>query len=304
MTILLQAIYTYKVFEKIFKKASKTYFYSSLLFPKDTRDKVSRLYAFVRRADDYVDNMPQRADLFEAFYETWKNLKSGGNSVLLPENDSQDLEIILSFIELEKSENFDHNWTIAFFDSMRMDTNKNQKYELEVDTKQYIYGSAGIIGLFMCQIMKIGPRHWQSAIDLGFAFQYINFIRDIAEDNTLSRCYFPRFDLDMHNLTNLSRESCLNNPVDFKKFINSQIEIYRSYLKKASPGIDSLPLKFKIAIKSATRLYNWSGGKIAKNPNIVFTKKMKPGMFTIFITFVIVLFAETAKSILKFKKKI
>ncbi len=66
-------------FENIFKKASKTYYFSSLLFPKGVKLRVFRLYAFVRRADDYVDNTPQLKNEFLAFRETFESFRNGKN---------------------------------------------------------------------------------------------------------------------------------------------------------------------------------------------------------------------------------
>jgi len=43
----------------IFKRGSKTYFYSTLFFPGDVRRDVFILYSFLRKADDYVDAIPQ-----------------------------------------------------------------------------------------------------------------------------------------------------------------------------------------------------------------------------------------------------
>ncbi|MFP4301728.1 MAG: squalene/phytoene synthase family protein, partial [Spirochaetaceae bacterium] len=49
-----------------FKSGSKTYFNSSVFFPRDVREDVFVLYGFVRVADNYVDQVPQDA---EGFYE-------------------------------------------------------------------------------------------------------------------------------------------------------------------------------------------------------------------------------------------
>ena len=64
----------------IFKKGSKTYFYSSVFFPNNIKQDVFTLYAFVRKADDYVDTVPQLKDDFlkfkQDFNEGLKNKKT------------------------------------------------------------------------------------------------------------------------------------------------------------------------------------------------------------------------------------
>lgn len=54
MTVIDRTIYD------IFKRGSKTYFYSTLFFPPDVKARVFSLYSFVRTADDLVDSVPQR----------------------------------------------------------------------------------------------------------------------------------------------------------------------------------------------------------------------------------------------------
>ena len=52
---------------QIFKQGSKTYFYSSIFFPSIIRKDVFKLYAFVRKTDNYVDATPQDIDGFNNF---------------------------------------------------------------------------------------------------------------------------------------------------------------------------------------------------------------------------------------------
>ena len=53
--------------DEIFKKGSTTYYYSTKLFPAKIRKEVTRLYNFVRIADDYVDAVPQDTKGFMNF---------------------------------------------------------------------------------------------------------------------------------------------------------------------------------------------------------------------------------------------
>jgi len=64
------------VHTQIFKTGSKTYFNSSLFFPKNVREDVFIFYAWVRVADNFVDSIPQDRDGFYTFQEkTYEGLK-------------------------------------------------------------------------------------------------------------------------------------------------------------------------------------------------------------------------------------
>jgi phytoene synthase len=89
---------------------------------------------------------------------------------------------------------------------MQMDIDKREYKTLD-DTLEYIYGSAEVIGLFMAQIMGLPEEAHDFAKMQGRAMQFINFIRDIDEDITLGRRYFPTQDLKEFSLANLLSNS-------------------------------------------------------------------------------------------------
>ena len=100
----------------IFKEGSKTYFYSSLFFPMDVRGDVFKLYAFVRKADNFVDILPQQKEGFYRFWEDYQNALTG--------NVRGDV-VIDSFVRMMKQRRFNEKWITAFFKSMEMDLHKN-----------------------------------------------------------------------------------------------------------------------------------------------------------------------------------
>ena len=71
MTVIDQTVYD------IFKRGSRTYFYSTLFFPPDVKAKIFSLYSFVRTADDLVDSVPQRGGEFNAFVGTYRAALDG-----------------------------------------------------------------------------------------------------------------------------------------------------------------------------------------------------------------------------------
>jgi phytoene/squalene synthetase len=382
--------------KKIFKKGSKTYFYSSLFFPKKIRDKVDILYAFVRTADDFVDCVPADRTSFFQFknyyleqkkltnsqknktkissdnqnlaktnfeinlensfessledFETKleKNLKidlkgktdlkleilekeslqnksleiakekrncsykinencSGGHSEnylnFQNTNNSKDSpaekseipnlqtieikpicrQIIEEFIRLEETLESDSSWTLAFLASMESDLETKIYQNLE-ETKKYIYGSANVIGLFMSKILNLPAESYYFAEHLGMSFQYINFIRDIEEDLRLGRSYFPQDLLQKHNLPNLKLEEVKKKPKEFHKFVQEVLEQYTGWQEIAELGFHFFPKKYRTAIKTASDMYKWTGRQIAKNPFIVYEKKIKPQKRQILLT--------------------
>ncbi len=267
---------------RTFKRGSKTYFNSSLFFPRAVRQDVFTLYGFVRIADDFVDAVPQQPEAFYRFKAQYQAARLGqpsGN------------EIIDAFCELERRCGFNHSWTDAFLHSMELDLHKTTYYEIE-ETLEYIYGSAEVIGLYMAALLNLPPEAHDSARLLGRAMQYINFIRDINEDNSFGRCYLP---INETTLVDLEYGTVVEDAPEFMRFINTQIERYYAWQSEAELGYRFLPRRSLIPIKTASDMYLWTGKQIERNPFIVYERKVKPSRFRIIRTGILNSLLPTAR---------
>jgi phytoene synthase len=255
-----------KTFYSIFQKGSKTYFYSSLFFPTKIKQDVFELYAFVRKADNYVDSIPQDNNGFynfnKKYYQSLYGEKSG------------DI-VVDSFVDLVKSKGFHYEWIDAFLNAMESDL-INKNYNTIDDTINYMYGSAEVIGLMMAKIMNLPQESYTYARYLGRAMQYINFIRDIAEDLELGRVYFPSSDFHKHGLITLEYNDIINNPDCFKNFIHEQINRYCQWQSIAEQGFKYIPKRYLISVKTASEMYYWTAEQIYRNPFIIYEWKVKP----------------------------
>jgi len=258
--------------QRLFKRSSTTYYYSSFFFPKKIQKDIAILYAFVRTADNYVDQIPQDINGFNTFKNEYIQHQSTNN-------------IINNFLKLEEKYSFDRDWTISFLKSMEMDIYKKE-YQSIQELEEYIYGSAEVIGLYINRILGIKDNQADSyAKYLGKSMQIINFIRDINEDRKWGRVYIPLEDLRKYNL---NKQDIINDiPEDkidnFNNLIRYQIERYNSWRKEGETGYKYLPKRIRIAIKTANDMYKYTSDIIYKNPMIVFKKKVKPNkLYVIF----------------------
>ena len=249
--------------KRVFQKGSKNFHSSSLLFPRRLQHDITALYAFVRTADNFVDSIPQQTSNFNQFRQEYQHALQRGTS---------HHPIIAAFAELVRRRNFDPQWIEAFFESMYMDLHK-KRYHSEQEILQYIYGSAEVIGLCILRIMNASPTLEQSACLYGRALQYINFIRDINEDNKLGRTYLP---VAEYNLPNLSYESALRYPQRFQEFMRAQLARYHLWFQQGAQGLAHLAYRYRLAIGTAGCLYNWVAARISANPLIVYRRKVKP----------------------------
>lgn len=265
-----------KKIRTLFRKGSRTYFHSSLFFPGPIRDEVSVLYGFVRQADNFVDTVPQRAKEFYSFRKEYAAALSGKKSRNA---------VIRSFVRLVRGKKIRTEWVRSFFSSMETDL-KKKKYRTMGETLRYIYGSAEVIGLMMARIMNLDERSYPYARFLGRAMQYINFIRDIAEDLSLGRIYFPLEKLKRYGLNTLSPEESKNKPDAFQRLIRHLIREYEGWQSTAEKGFAFIPRSFLIPVRTASDMYRWTARKIKDDPFLIFKKKVKPSRMRILWTLI------------------
>jgi phytoene synthase len=130
------------------------------------------------------------------------------------------------------------------------------------------------------------PESYPAARYLGRAMQYINFIRDIAEDLELGRSYFPQSDLHRYGLESLEYKYTKQHPEEFCNFIRQQIMRYCEWQEFAEKGYPYIPKRYLISVKTAADMYNWTAEQIMKNPFVVYEWKVKPLVTKILTTVV------------------
>ncbi len=222
---------------KITTEKYSTSFSSAIkLLHPELRTPIFNIYGFVRFADEIVDTFHEhdKATLLAMFKKDTYEAISRGIS-LNP--------ILHSFQETVNAYNIDHDLIEAFFHSMEMDLTRST-YTSD-SYKEYIYGSAEVVGLMCLYVFCEGNRaHYQQlkpfAQSLGAAFQKVNFLRDVKADyNNLSRTYFPG--------------------VDFTRFtpaMKAQIEEdIANDFRHAYAGIVQLPVKARFGVYVAYKYY-------------------------------------------------
>ncbi len=205
-------------------------------FDKKFRGPIYSIYGYVRYADEIVDTFHNhdKVKLFDAFKKDTLNAIDQGIS-LNP--------VLHSFQDTINRYNVPFELVEAFWKSMEMDIDTS-KYE-EESYKEYIYGSAEVIGLMCLMIFCNGDineynRLSPYAKSLGSAFQKINFLRDIKSDyQDRGRVYFPNV-----KFTEFCEEQKKEIEIDIKKEFDHAYE-----------GIKQLPVGARLGVYIAYRYY-------------------------------------------------
>lgn len=214
------------------------------------RQDIYNIYGFVRLADEIVDSFhdydkERLLDEFTLEMEKAIQFKISLNPILN------------AFQETVHKYNIEASLYNAFLKSMRLDLCKTN-YITDAEYKEYIYGSADVVGLMCLKVFVKGDLNKyeelkESAMSLGSAFQKVNFLRDLKADLVdLNRSYFPNV-----NLKALDEESKL-------KIIH---EIENDFLL-GYRGIVKLPPEAKFGVYTAYIYYSKLLQKIKNLPSM------------------------------------
>ena len=230
-----------KISEECSKNVTKSYSTSFSLATKmlssNIRQDIYNIYGFVRFADEIVDTFHSynKKELFKRFVDDLNHSLKQKIS-LNP--------ILNSFQKTVHKYNIDRDLINSFLKSMEQDL-KKKKYESLQEYKEYIYGSADVVGLMCLKVFVSGRNDDYKklkpyAMSLGSAFQKVNFLRDLNDDyKKLNRVYFPGVEYGTFN------EDVKNNIM---------IDIEKDFAR-ALKGIHMLPNNSKFGVYAAYKYY-------------------------------------------------
>jgi phytoene/squalene synthetase len=214
------------------------------------RKDIYNIYGFVRFADEIVDSFHDydKEDLLNRFESDLDHALEHKIS-LNP--------ILNAFQQTVHKHKISKELIDAFMKSMRWDLHKTE-YLSAKEYKEYIYGSADVVGLMCLKVFVEGDQKLYesltpSAMALGSAFQKVNFLRDLkADKDGLNRSYFPNLDVNQFD-------------EDTKQNIIAEIE---QDFADGLQGIFQLPSSAKFGVYTAYKYYLRLLVKLKKTPSL------------------------------------
>ena len=238
----------FKTSELVTKTYSTSFSIAISCLPYETKKAIYAIYGFVRFADEIVDTFEktQQKNLIRDFEADYQKALETGISMN---------PILHAFVLTIQKYDIPLNLVDSFLHSMKLDLDK-QIYTTDAELREYIYGSADVVGLMCLHVFVNGDKKQFEnlllpAKRLGSAFQKVNFLRDLKADfEHLGRAYFPDFSIESFNETK-------------KRTIINDME---TDFIEARKGISELPGKTKLAVYIAYLYFYELLKKIKKTP--------------------------------------
>ena len=237
------------------KKHGKSFHWASIFLPNRNKSAAFELYSICRYLDDLADDSPidQSEILKNEFEQICNNTEHPINRFFKK-----------------------HNIPIQILGDLTKGLVLDQKLvriQTEKELIKYSYQVAGTVGLMMQPLIMVRDKEANKhAIDLGIAMQLTNIARDIYEDANMNRIYLPKewlIDISIDQLKSYSTDEI---QLQMRKILKKLIELSEIYYQNGFSGMKYIPIKTRLAIFFAAKIYRAIGMKIKSN-NYLYSNK-------------------------------
>jgi squalene synthase HpnC len=251
--------------EAVTRRRARNFYYGLKLLPGPKRLAMYALYAWMRQADDLVDDSADSREAVARSLERYRRQTHEALAGVLPQGGG-DEEFMWRGLALAARQ---FPIPIAHFDDMldgQLDDALQRHYQTFEELREYCYRVASSVGLVCIEVWGYTDCSARMmAIDRGIAFQLTNILRDFGEDAREGRVYLPSADLAEHGLT-LDELRAWSKPEACARLVGTQVARAESYYARSARLDALITPECRPALWAMTRIYRGLLERIKADP--------------------------------------
>lgn len=272
-----QLDHAYASCRTVARSAAKNFYYAFLALPKEKRNALCAVYAFMRHADDISDDQglgtSERAEKLSDWLQQALRSFAGeptDDAVLLALADAQ-RRFKIPAVLFEK---------LVQGTAMDLDSSSALTYATFDDLYRYCYHVASVVGLVCIHIFGYrDARAEQLAERCGVAFQLTNILRDVKEDALMGRTYIPEEDMKRCSISPaMFAPAALRNGFDagkMKPVLEFEAQRARDFYRSGRELIALVEKDSRPALWALVEIYSRLLEKIAARDYDVFSERVR-----------------------------
>ncbi len=269
----------YGVCRQITRSAARNFYYGFLVLPRERRDALSAVYAFMRHSDDLSDEPGLTRREREDKLAEWRDALHR-----VAEGEHTDDPVLLAVADAQRRFKIPLELFDRLVDGTAMDVTSQPgepiRYQTFEDLRRYCYHVASVVGLICIKIFGYRDAAAEAlAEQCGLAFQLTNIIRDVKEDAAMGRVYLPEEDLERFGRSAAELDpACLKNGFDaagFRPVLEFEAERARELYRAAEQLLPLIDEDSRPALWVLVEIYRRLLEKIAARGYNVFGKKIR-----------------------------
>ena len=241
----------------VLARHGKSFHWAGRFLARRALQDAATLYAFCRLVDDAVDaavTIDEARSAIEVIRASLQARKQAAGAVA-------------EFRELADRHKIARQLPLALVDGVASDLD-TVRVQSRRDLLRYCYRVAGTVGAMMCPLLDVkDARALPFAVDLGIATQLTNIARDVLEDARRDRLYLPAQELkSVVTCEGLVRGAEVERAAATAVVLDL-LNLAETYYQSADRGLRYIPVKNRLAVLVAGRIYRAIGLKIMKAPS-------------------------------------
>jgi phytoene synthase len=244
----------------IARHRAKNFYYSFLLLPRDQRNSMCAVYAFMRYCDDLSDEPGASREPLDRWRIALDHALTGqyDGHPTLP-----------AFHDTVQRYQIPHQYFHEMIDGVSSDLQPRHIQTFD-ELYRYCYQVASVVGLTTIHIFGFdSPAALPLAEKCGIAFQLTNILRDVKEDLSRGRIYLPDEDLKRFGVI-------LDNPkspefIDLMRFEASRA---RAYYQESQPLLGMVHARSRSSLWALIEIYSRLLAKIEASNYDVLSRRI------------------------------
>lgn len=233
----------------VIRERSKSFALAARFLPAAFRDDITVVYAWCRRVDDAVDEVPA-CEAAHAIPRLVAEVDALYSDQVIDGD-----PLLEAMRDVARRRGIPREYPLELVRGMEMDA-LQVRYENLEQLLAYCWRVAGTVGLMVCHVMGIvSPDALRRASHLGMAMQLTNVCRDVAEDWQRGRLYLPA--------SLLRVAPTPHGPTGAEPAVAALLEEASRLYRSGDVGITALPFRCRVAVRTARLVYSAIGSVIA-----------------------------------------
>jgi 15-cis-phytoene synthase len=250
---------SYRAARRTARSRARNFYFGIRLLPRERRDALCAIYAFMRQADDIADDAGDLQQRREGL-ANWR--------AVLDRTFDEDFSgspICASFYDAVTRYRIPAEYFHELISGAEMDLSIS-RYRTFDELRQYCYRVASVVGLCSLQVFGFtDPAAKELAERCGIAFQLTNILRDIREDACNGRVYLPEDELSQFGI-DASSFPARKVDAGFINLIHFEAARARRYYEQSWPLIGLVEPESRPALWTMVAIYRRLLEKIDDDP--------------------------------------
>lgn len=253
------------------RRRARNFYYGLKLAPEPKRSALFAVYAWMRRADDMVDDCEGDPAVQQQRIESFRT----ATDAALGGQPAGDDPVWIALADVAgrfdlRAEHFHDMLDGQLEDVTRV------RYETFEQLRSYCYRVASAVGLICIEVWGYTDVSARAlAVDRGIAFQLTNILRDYRQDFDEGRVYLPQQAFDRYELEPAALRRW-SPPGRCRRLILEQVVIAQSYYTRSEPLEGLITPSCRPVLWAMTSIYQGLLEKIKHRPaRIVSTRRLR-----------------------------